>query len=144
MELHKIHFSANSNLIDSRVKISMSGLSPCDIVMLKAEMQDNFGVDWESCAVFEADTEGRVDLMTAQPISGTYSEADAAGLFWSMLPNSNAPSKKQTPLNPLEVKLILKRQEALLDVLSLKRHFVLPEVKRIPVREQGIVATLFS
>lgn len=69
MELHKIHFSANSNLIDSRVKISMSGLSPCDIVMLKAEMQDNFGVDWESCAVFEADTEGRVDLMTAQPIS---------------------------------------------------------------------------
>ena len=41
-------------------------------------------------ARFKADEQGRVDLATQAPLSGTYSGADVRGLFWSMLPNKDA------------------------------------------------------
>lgn len=143
MELPKIHFSSSNILIDSRMEICITGLSPYDVVTLKAEMRDNFGTDWESHARFKADSEGEIDLRTAQPLSGTYSEPDETGLFWSMWPVSNVKSKKRTPLKPLESKLVLMREKELLDVFSLTRHLVSPDVKRFPVREQGLVGTLF-
>ncbi|GGP08815.1 MULTISPECIES: acyl-CoA thioesterase/bile acid-CoA:amino acid N-acyltransferase family protein [Oceanobacillus] len=143
MELPKIHFSSNSILIDSQMKIFITGLSPYDVVTLNAKMRDNLGTEWESHAIFKADSDGKIDLRTAQPMSGTYTEVDETGLFWSMLPVSNIKSNKQISLEPLETKLVLIRQKEILDVISLKRHFVLPKVKRTPIREQELVATFF-
>lgn len=41
-------------------------------------------------ARFKADAQGRVDLATQPPLSGSYSAADVRGLFWAMVPLKDA------------------------------------------------------
>lgn len=138
-----IHISSSNVLIDSPVEIRITDLPAYDVVTLKAKMRDNFGLDWVSHAKFKADAEGRIDLTRARPLSGTYSDPDVTGLFWSMQPVSSDTPKRRTPLKPLKSTFTLMRREEVLAVSSLTRNLVLPEVKRLPVREQGLVGTLF-
>src|SRR5699024_9888762 len=96
-------------LIDTSVKIKIKHLQPYEAVTLKAHMYDNLGTYWASSAKFEADAEGVIDLETASPLAGTYEDADARGLFWSMQPIPHKKIKRRTPLHPLETTFTLEK-----------------------------------
>ncbi|MFJ7935580.1 acyl-CoA thioesterase/bile acid-CoA:amino acid N-acyltransferase family protein [Sporosarcina sp. NPDC096371] len=137
------HITHTSTLIDATLNIRITNLPRNEVVTLKAEMCDNLGTDWESFAEFMSDSEGEINLATAQPISGTYITPDVTGLFWSMAPISNDKPKRRTPLKPLETKLILIREQEVLAVSTIFREVVSPKVDRFPVREQGMLGTFF-
>lgn len=69
------------------VTISLTGLAPGAKVEIVAE---RWWWGWpnsslhRSTATYTVDPAGRVNLTTAAPLSGSYTGADAAGLFWSM------------------------------------------------------------
>lgn len=70
------------------VALTLTGLGPGIVVEVRGERS----LDWPSPIVqrshaqFRADAAGRVDIGSSAPLSGTYSGADASGLFWSMGP----------------------------------------------------------
>ncbi|MEK5068692.1 acyl-CoA thioesterase/bile acid-CoA:amino acid N-acyltransferase family protein [Sporosarcina sp. FSL K6-1508] len=137
------HVTQSSSLIDTSLELHVTNLLPCEVVTIKAEMCDNLGTNWESVAEFKSDSEGQINLATAQPESGTYFTPDVMGLFWSMSPVSNDKPKNRTPLKPLETKLILMREQEVLTVTSVIRDVVSPKVDRFPICEQGLVGTFF-
>lgn len=70
---------ADTVMIDEAVEISISGLRPMQAVTLRM-VASSAGGTWVSSAGFVADGEGRVDLATSPPISGTYFAPDRMGL----------------------------------------------------------------
>lgn len=138
-----IHVKQSSPLIDASLEICITNLSPGKVVKLKAEMRNNLGTLWESFAEFIADDKGEVNLATAQPITGSYRTPDVTGLFWSMIPVSNAEPMKRTPFKPLETKLTLMRKQEILTETIIIRNVISPKVDRVPIRERGLVGTFF-
>lgn len=83
-------------LLGDAVEISVSGLTPNQTIKIVSE---RVLIEWggekralyRAEAAFNADANGKVDLATAEPKTGTlktgtYKRADARGLFWSMQP----------------------------------------------------------
>src|SRR5262249_6248520 len=77
-------------LVDERVEIGLTGIMPYGAVTVHAQMQDDLNHLWRSHATFRADAQGCVDVAVQAPLAGTYAEADAMGLFWSMRPETTA------------------------------------------------------
>lgn len=137
------HIKQRSPLIDTTMEIKITNLPVDERVMLKAEMRDNFGTNWESFAEFISTVEGEIDLAKAQPISGTYDTVDVMGLFWSMIPKVDNELKRRTPLKPLETKLTLLIDGEVLAVTSVIRHVISSDIDRVSIREGGLVGTFF-
>ena len=82
---------SNPILVGDPLSIEVDGLRADQNVTLTAQRTmeaTNRGgepVLYRSQAVFPA-PQGALDLATAKPLSGTYSDADIRGLFWSMAP----------------------------------------------------------
>lgn len=73
------------------VRIMVSGLAPFEQVTLHASRSGSLypkGHElYRGQATFTADSRGRLDLRSSQPMVGSsYDRPDAAGLFWSMVP----------------------------------------------------------
>ena len=91
---------ATTSLADQPVHLAVSGLQAGETVTVSARSTDQDGNAWQSSADFRADTQGRVSLDTAKPLSGSYQGADGMGLFWSMDPKTG-PSADQTVFRPV-------------------------------------------
>ena len=73
-------------LMDERLAISVSGLPPNRLIIVRARSKAQDQLWWRSEAVFNSGPEGTIDLQTQAPVSGTYRGVDGMGLFWSMKP----------------------------------------------------------
>lgn len=132
-------------LTDAPLAIRLSGFAPGEQVTLRARTRDEQGRRWSSAATFAADERGVVDLATRAPVAGSYAEADALGPLWSMTLDPDerdvSPFAAQG-LVPLHV--TLEAQAPSLTIrTSCTREIAGPDVARLPVREAGIVGTLF-
>lgn len=137
-----IHISANPSRVDESVEIHISGAPSNTWITIQAVMRDNLGSDWESFAEVLTDDLGYCDLSAQTPRTGTYACQDAMGLIWSMQWKSNDPAMR-TPLAPIHTKLrVLANGETLTEETWI-RYPLSPSVTRIPVRENGLVGTLF-
>src|SRR5215213_5954329 len=58
--------------VDSALRITVDGLRPGQVVVLRAAMDDSLGRRWESSATFRASPAGRIDLTRDAPLQGTY------------------------------------------------------------------------
>jgi dienelactone hydrolase len=97
-------------------------------------------VPYRSQAVFAA-PQGALDLATAKPLSGAYTDADIRGLFWSMTPvDSGAPGG----LQPLQVKLTATVDGRVVSAATIEFIDALPAVKVEQVKEfpGAVFATL--
>ena len=133
-------------LVDEQVDIRLSGFAPHQRITLHAQMHDDSNGVWESDATFTSDDRGRVDVGTQRPLSGTYTDADAMGLFWSMTLDSPIPADprfSKTGVSPAMMILTASVDGVPVAKETLERRFVAPEVARLPVRENGLVGTLF-
>ncbi|MHB8512576.1 MAG: acyl-CoA thioesterase/bile acid-CoA:amino acid N-acyltransferase family protein [Actinomycetota bacterium] len=72
--------------MDQPVHIVVKGLTPGSKATLTLKSMDSHGFSWVSSAEFVADSEGRIDVDSAQPKHGSYSGVNGMGLIWSMQP----------------------------------------------------------
>lgn len=109
-------------------------------------MRDGFGRRWVSAATFLSDAAGRVDLGAQAPVSGAYEGVDPMGLFWTLAldsPDAAGPPTPQKDLEPLATTLTAEIAGAPVATAQFDRLAVAPDVTRIPVRAEGMIATLF-
>lgn len=149
----KLHISPEAALIDVSREIKVTGLLPAQKVLIETETVRANNITWRSLAEFEADNNGHVDLGKQAPISGSYAGIDAMGLIWSQEPESNL-SREVFPedlLKPLVTKITVKTSLADDKPLSselilegnLVQEIAVEGVKRIEVREKGLVGTIY-
>jgi dienelactone hydrolase len=81
--------------------IAITGLAPGAQVTLRATRlaRDFTGGQrvYASEARFQANAQGRIDLATHAPLAGSWSGADARGLFWAMTPVPDAKPESAPP-----------------------------------------------
>lgn len=133
-------------LVDDRLSIRVAGVPPDRRVTCRAEMRDGFDRRWASEATFLSDADGCLDLSTQAPIGGTYDTVDPMGLFWSMSldpPDAPGPPSPQKDIEPLPTTLAVEIDRQSVASRRFDRLAVAPDVRRIPVRDEGMVATLF-
>ncbi len=141
------HITRNSSLIDELIGISIDNLTSDCNYTLRASQQDDNGVVWNSYGEFESDEHGVIDLCKRKPLSGSYDEIDPTGIFWSMVPDCEKedakPFNANSKLHPIETVLTLLKDTEVLVSKTISRLRVDPDVKRIPVKENGLVGALF-
>ncbi len=142
----EIHCVENP-LLDEEIKIQVVGLKPKQVILIEASWIDGDRVQWTSEGVFQANSNGIVEIAKQAPLTGNYRGVDSMGLFWSMemhhvVPVSEAetdPCSAYCFPNELRVfdgkKLIAKK--------TIYRCFKNEQVEKISVREKGLVGSLF-
>nr|XP_005284635.1 acyl-coenzyme A thioesterase 1 isoform X1 [Chrysemys picta bellii] len=148
-----VQFSpAQRSLFDEPLAIAVQGLCPQQEVTLRLSLQDEGGELFQSCARYQAGSSGELDL-TRSPalpgLGGSFSGLEPMGLFWSLQPQK--PFRRlvkrdvESPFclelevfeghGPLPSRLLARGAH--------ERGFLRDGVRRIPVREGRIRATLF-
>lgn len=143
----QLTITPNPARIDQPVHIRLAGFAPDQRVTLQAQMQDEGKQTWRSEATFKADAAGVIDVSTQPPLTGAYTGVDGMGLFWSMAPvdEGNAPvAFSKCTLAPLTVTFTALAAEQIVATATLDRLFIAPGVTCTPVREQGLVGSLFQ
>jgi dienelactone hydrolase len=132
-------------LADEPVAVRLRGLQPGQRVALGAEARLGSEPPWRSQAEFLADDSGTIDLTRHGPQSGSYEGIEPMGLFWSMLPEPGAASLVDlySTLGPISIDLTAEIEGRAVAHQSLRRLVMSPDLVRTPVREDGLVATLF-
>lgn len=145
--LCQLEITPQASLIDEPASLRISGLQPHQHATIHAQTLDGFHQQWQSTATFAANEQGTVDLSTQKPLSGSYSEADPLGLFWSMSVIEKGKQKKvfftRNKPRPLTVTIRVEIDGALVATDSIQRLFAAPGVVSIPVTDQDFVGTLF-
>ncbi len=145
----QITITPASALIDENVQILLSGFASNIPVTLHTRTQDDAGKEWVAQATFVTDENGMLDVSTQPPIAGTYRNADAMGLFWS-LHLAQPSTKKQSPLF-VKTKLTIPTlitftaiiDEEVVATTQVERLHMAQGITEIPVRENGLVGTLY-
>ncbi|XP_055016377.1 uncharacterized protein LOC110171321 isoform X3 [Boleophthalmus pectinirostris] len=144
-------------LIDEKMWIRARFLPPLAPVTLSTQMFCEDGDLWQSYAHYNTDSEGTVDLCTHSSVGGSFVGCEPMGLFWSLEP---APGEREglrlrkrnmhTPyvfkVSVLEGHVSLGHRGAEhteLASISTERWYMAPGVKRIEIRQNGLVGTLF-
>ena len=134
-------------LVGEPLSIRIDGLPADKNVTLSAERTMDASsrtpgapVLYRSQVVFST-PQGSLDLATAKPLSGSYTDADIRGLFWSMTPVAGG---EVGALKPLQVKLTASADGRELASATVEFIDSLPEVKVEQVKEfpGAVFATL--
>lgn len=134
-------------LVDERVDLKITGVTPGELVTLRARMQDETKRWWVSENSFRVDHHGTGDLSSQAPVSGSYDAADSMGFIWSMTLESDAqpPSSfMNTALAPVVVSLSVEEGGEEVATANVTRLSFAPGVVRTPVHEAGLVGTFFQ
>jgi len=143
----EIRIKPETGLVDQPVSIVLSGFDPSKTVTLRANMEDEFGQDWDSYAVFEVNRTGFADLSLQSPIRGTYKGIDPTGLIWSL---SKDPGKKNQyvfmskTMQPMTINISAEVDGKTAATKCIERKFLSAGVNRIDINESGLVGTLFA
>jgi hypothetical protein len=132
-------------LIDERWQVQILGLEPYQWVTLRAQMPDDQHRVWESDAVFAVDADGKVDLTTQAPLSGTYEGVDSMGLVWSMRLAGSGDGGFFSWRNWNPVKVYLRAEVAgeTTATAEVERHLIASNVTKTAVSEDGLVGILY-
>lgn len=114
---------------------------------------------WESVSHYHTDEDGQVDLTKHSSVGGSYVGCEPMGLFWTLQP---APGQRALRLRKLNVVSpfvvdvsVLEGHLSLADedeqrrtgrelaTVSLERWYMAPGVRRIEIRQNQVVGTLF-
>ncbi|XP_055448891.1 acyl-coenzyme A thioesterase 5-like [Psammomys obesus] len=134
---------------DEPLGISVRGLAPGQPVTLRAALRDEKGALFRAHARYRADAHGQLDLARAPALGGSFAGLEPMGLLWAMQPERPfwrlVKRDVQTPF-VLELDVLDGHEPdggRLLAKAGHERHFLAPGVRRVPVREGRVRATLF-
>ncbi|HYM59303.1 MAG TPA: acyl-CoA thioesterase/bile acid-CoA:amino acid N-acyltransferase family protein [Thermoanaerobaculia bacterium] len=141
------HFDLSTNdvLIDDVIPIAVSGVSPGAKVTVR--LRGGLDDEWTSSAKFIADDSGRIDLTRMAPVSGSYKDADAMGLFWSAerkATPSRISDENDVEASPDHWTLTAEFGGAVVARASIRRRAVAAGVRMTPVRERGLAGTFYE
>nr|XP_026257098.1 acyl-coenzyme A thioesterase 6-like [Urocitellus parryii] len=134
---------------DEPLHIAVQGLAPDQPVMLRSSLRDEKGALFQAHARYRADAKGELDLARAPALGGSFAGLEPMGLIWAMEPDKPFwRLLKWDVQTPFVVELeVLDGHEPdagpLLARALHERHFMPPGVRRVPVREGQVRATLF-
>uniref|UniRef100_A0A8D2B801 Acyl-coenzyme A thioesterase 1 n=1 Tax=Sciurus vulgaris TaxID=55149 RepID=A0A8D2B801_SCIVU len=134
---------------DQPVRIAVRGLAPEQPVTLRASLRDEKGALFRAHARYRADAGSELDLERAPALGGSFAGLEPMGLIWAMEPDKPYwRLLKRDVQTPFVVELeVLDGHEPdsgrLLARALHERHFMPPGVRRVPVREGRVRATLF-
>ena len=132
-------------VLGEEVNIVLTGLQPSATYELAAELNDEYGRRWRSSATFVAGPSGEINTAYQAPVSGSYSEADPVGIFWSMeLVEAPPELNIHDPADWSEVTFRLLHGGDVLATTLHKRWTVSPAVMVSTVAENGLVRMLFQ
>lgn len=131
----------------------LSGWAPHDLVTVQARIELDPDHVLSSRATLFTDESGRADLAEQAPVNGSYHVADPNGLLWSMEPEGawefpglgglRTPRPfSQLDLSPYAVEFTASSSTASCTA-RITRTVLANGVRRIPVDEPGLAATLF-
>nr|XP_020497981.1 bile acid-CoA:amino acid N-acyltransferase-like [Labrus bergylta] len=142
-------------LIDEKISIKGSFLPPHCAVTLCARMHSEDGDLWESFAHFNTKADGTFHLTRDDSVGGSYLGCDPMGLFWGLQPapgeREGLRLRKKSVETPYVVHMSLMEghvspredQSTELAALTTERWYMAPGVRRIEIRQNGLVGTLF-
>lgn len=134
---------------DEPLSIAVRGLAPEQPVTLRAALRDEKGALFRAHARYRADAAGELDLARAPALGGSFAGLEPMGLLWAMEPERPFwRLVKRDVQTPFVVELeVLDGHEPdggrQLARAVHERHFMAPGVRRVPVREGRVRATLF-
>ncbi|EDL81476.1 rCG20720 [Rattus norvegicus] len=134
---------------DEPLSIVLSGLAPEQSVTLCSALRDEKGVLFRAHALYRADVQGELNLALAPALGGSFTGLEPMGLIWAMEPERPfwrlIKRDVQTPL-VVELEVLDGHEpdggQRLAQAVH-ERHFMAPGVRRVPVREGRVRATLF-
>ncbi|WP_103105120.1 acyl-CoA thioesterase/bile acid-CoA:amino acid N-acyltransferase family protein [Brevibacillus reuszeri] len=139
-------------LLDIPVHITLSGFAPHQLITLHATLNNGLPggeLTASSHAIFQADEDGNVDLVSQAPLFGTYEGIDPMGLFWSMHVKAQrfySPySLDDFEFSPRSTEIVLTAEvnEKAIATATVKRFFVSRDVSIVKVRENGLIGQFF-
>lgn len=134
---------------DEPLSIAVRGLAPEQPVTLRSALRDEKGALFRAHARYRADAGGELNLARAPALGGSFSGLEPMGLLWAMEPERPLWRLiKRDVQTPFLVELeVLDGHEPdggqRLAQAVHERHFLAPGVRRVPVREGRVRATLF-
>ncbi|XP_047202281.1 bile acid-CoA:amino acid N-acyltransferase-like [Girardinichthys multiradiatus] len=142
-------------LIDEQMSIKGHFLPPHCPVTVCARMHSDEGDLWQSFAHYNANESGVLSLTRDPSVGGSYLGCEPMGLFWSIQPapgeREGLRLRKKNVETPYMVHISLleghvspsEQQITELAAVTAERWYIAPGVKRIEIRQNGVVGTLF-
>ncbi|XP_069012590.1 bile acid-CoA:amino acid N-acyltransferase-like isoform X1 [Embiotoca jacksoni] len=142
-------------LVDEQISVKGSFLPPHTPVTVCARMHSEDGDLWESFAHYNTNQSGNVNLTSDHSVGGSYSGCEPMGLFWGLQPASGGREglrlRKRNMETPYTVHISLLEghvspsEEPITELAAVttERWYMAPGVKRIEIRQNGLVGTLF-
>ncbi|NXC36919.1 ACOT5 thioesterase, partial [Campylorhamphus procurvoides] len=146
-----IHLSpAARSLFDEPLAIAVQGLGPRQQVTLRASLRDETGELFQATARYQAGSDGELDLSRCPALpGGSFSGLEPMGLLWALQPQRPFwRLVKRDVLSPfvLQLEVLEGHTEPPGRLLARAQHeraFLRDGVRRVPVRDGRIRATLF-
>ncbi|KAM7110084.1 uncharacterized protein J5F26_005822 isoform 2-T3 [Ciconia maguari] len=141
---------ATRSLFDEPLAIAVQGLGPRQQVTLRTSLRDETGELFQACARYQAGDDGELDLARCPALpGGSFSGPEPMGLLWALQPQK--PFRrlvKRDVQSPFLLQLEVFEGHGdpsgrLLAQAQHERAFLRDGVRRVPVREGMIRATLF-
>uniref|UniRef100_A0A4W6DBF7 Acyl-CoA thioesterase 19 n=1 Tax=Lates calcarifer TaxID=8187 RepID=A0A4W6DBF7_LATCA len=146
----KLSVQPSRGLMDEKFIVLVQNVWPGFQLTVHALHQCEDGHSWEAFGHYAADATG-----TDPSLGGTYSGVEPMGLLWSLRPvPGSKPGLRMRKMNvqtPMEVTISVyqgHQTEGFVDQVPLagvlvERWYMAPGVRRIPITEGGLTATLF-
>lgn len=135
-----LEINPNGVLLGDAFTMQVKGLVPQQPVLVRARRVAKQDEVYSSSLKLVADEKGCVDLSTpSKP------QRAPAELLWSMTRevNSKAPSARTNDLEPLLTTISVEQHGMVVASATLKQLMIAKDIVREPVREKGMVGTLF-
>ncbi|NXL37355.1 BAAT acyltransferase, partial [Glaucidium brasilianum] len=149
----EVTVTPQSSLADRPAQIRVRGLSPAQLVTLRASLTDEQGERFQSRAFFRANEAGEVDPGLHAALGGSYTGVWPMGLFWFLQPDTlyRRLVKRDVAGSPFLVRLevfngpclLTGPQDQPLASCEAERWYVGPGVQRVPIREGRVRGALF-
>ncbi|KAF3843890.1 hypothetical protein F7725_015938 [Dissostichus mawsoni] len=124
----KLSVQPSRGLVDEKFIVLVQNLLPEFQLTVHALHQCEDGHSWEAFAHYTADTTGTVNVSQDPSLGGTYSGVEPMGLLWSLRPGH-------------QTECFL--DQVLLASVVVERWYMAPGVRRVPITEGRLTATLF-
>ncbi|XP_041795557.1 peroxisomal succinyl-coenzyme A thioesterase-like [Chelmon rostratus] len=151
----KLSVQPSRGLVDEKFIILVQNTPPGFWLTIHALHKCEDGHSWEAFAHYTTNATGTVNVSEDPSLGGTYSGVEQMGLLWSLRPvPGSKPAlrlRKVNVLTPMEVTISVyqgHQTKGFMDQVPLastvvERWYMAPGVRRVPITEGGLTATLF-
>ncbi|KAL3044460.1 hypothetical protein OYC64_012869 [Pagothenia borchgrevinki] len=151
----KLSVQPSRGLVDEKFTVLVQNLLPGFQLTIHALHQCEDGHSWEAFAHYTADATSIVNVSQDPSLGGTYSGVEPMGLLWSLRPVPGSKTglrwRRMNVQTPMGVTISVYQghqtegflDQVLLASVVVERWFMAPDVRRVPITEGRLTATLF-